>query len=189
MLCTLGRFIFLKKIRVWAGRDRSPPVQRRCGMVDGRAAGVNHVKPYEKLGRYWGDSEISTASRCEQIVDGLERKYGVQLPDGFRDYLIHSSPTNDFAFDQNFTTWWSLDRIRNIVEEYEHPIRNEVIARDAARYLLFADYSIWCWAWAIACGDDENRGRVAVISGDDRFVADSFSEFVDRYINDFTQVS
>ena len=34
---------------------------------------------------------------------------------------------------------------------------------------------------AIACGEDENWGRVVVISGHDRFVADGFSEFVDRY--------
>jgi hypothetical protein len=87
------------------------------------------------------------------------------------------------------TTWWSLDRIKNVANEYEHPIRNAVIARDAAKYLFFADYSIWCWAWAIACGDDENWGRVVVISGNDRIVADSFAQFVDRYIDDFSQVS
>jgi hypothetical protein len=49
---------------------------------------------------------------------------------------------------------------------------------------FFADYLIWCWAWAIVCGDDENRGRVVVISGHDRFVADSFAQFVDLHISD-----
>jgi hypothetical protein len=77
----------------------------------------------------------------------LAQRYGVRLPDDFRDYLVHSGPANDFGFDQNFTTWWSPARIRNIVEEYEHPIRNEVIATDAAKYLFFADHAIWCWAW------------------------------------------
>jgi hypothetical protein len=56
------------------------------------------------------------------------------------------------------TTWWSLDRIKNIVDEYPDKINDETIGRDAAKYLFFADYSIWCWAWAITCGDDENRG-------------------------------
>jgi hypothetical protein len=93
-----------------------------------------HSKPFEKLQRYWNDGEVSTAPLGEQAVDSLARKYGVQLPDEFRDYLIHAGPTNDLAFDQNMTTWWSLDRIKKVVDEYEHPIRNAVIARDAGKY-------------------------------------------------------
>jgi hypothetical protein len=77
-----------------------------------------------------------------------------------------------------------LDRIKNIVDEYPHKVTYETIARDASKYLFFADYCIWCWAWAIACGDDENSGRVVVISGRDRFVADSFAQFADLYISD-----
>ena len=64
-----------------------------------------------------------------------------------------------------------------------------MIAKDAAKYLFFADYAIWCWAWAIACGEDENHGRVVVISGQDRFVANSFAQFVDLYIENYLQVS
>jgi hypothetical protein len=65
-----------------------------------------------------------------------------------------------------------------------------LVARDASKYLFFADYMIWCWAWAIACGDGEHRGRVAVINGvSDRFVADSFGQFVDRYILDKNSVA
>jgi hypothetical protein len=118
----------------------------------------------------------------------LAGKYGVRLPDEFRDYLIHSSPANDFGRDQNMITWWSLDRVKSIPDGYQHPIRNEMIARNAAKYLFFADYLIWSSAWAIACGDDENWGRIAVISGNDRFVADSFAQFVDHYIDDFSQI-
>jgi hypothetical protein len=59
-----------------------------------------------------------------------------------------------------------------------------------AKYLFFADYIIWCWAWAIACGDDDNRGRIAVINGlSDHFVADGFGQFVDRYILDKNSVA
>jgi hypothetical protein len=148
------------------------------------------VKPYEKLQRYWADSEegLCTTSTSERAVDRLERTYGVRLPDDFKAYLIHCCPAIDDSFDQNITTWWPLGRIKNIPEEYRHPIGHEVIARDATKYLFFADYCIWCWAWAIACGDDENRGRVAIIGGNGRFVADSFAEFVDRYVEDFRQI-
>jgi hypothetical protein len=149
------------------------------------------AKPYEKLQRYWTDSDtgISTAAPSEQTVDGLERTYGVKLPDEFRDYLIYSSPADGYScVDQNMTSWWPLDRIKSIVDEYPHPVHIEGIAREAAKYLFFADYAIWCWAWAIACGDDENRGRVVCISGRDRFVADGFAQFVDRYVDDFRQL-
>jgi hypothetical protein len=61
-----------------------------------------------------------------------------------------------------------------------------MIARNAAKYLFFADYLIW--SSATACGYDENWARIAVISGNDRFVAGSFAQFVDHYIDDFSQI-
>jgi hypothetical protein len=144
------------------------------------------VKPYQKLQRHWTDTKagITTAPLSEEAISGLEQKYGIRLPDDFRDYLVHSCPTDDWPSDNNMICWWPLACIKNIVDECERRITNDTIARDAARYLFFADYSIWCWAWAIACGDDANRGRVAVISGNDVFVADSFAQFVDAYIDD-----
>jgi hypothetical protein len=83
------------------------------------------VKPYEKLQRYWagGETGIHTAAGSEQAVDGLEWKYGVRLPREFRAYLIYSCPADD-GLDQDFTSWWSVDRIKNIVDEYAHPIHH-----------------------------------------------------------------
>jgi hypothetical protein len=85
--------------------------------------------------------------------------------------------------------WWPLDRIKNIPEEYAHEIKNDRVARDASRYLFFADYMIWCWAWAIACGDNEDRGRIVVVGASDVFVADSFAQFVDRYTKNALSVA
>ena len=147
------------------------------------------MKPYEKLQRYWRDTNagVDTVALSEQQLEGLERKYRVRLPDDFRDYLRYSCPGNE-NWDDNLICWWPLDRIKNIVDEFQHKITDETIARDAVMYIFFADYCIWCWAWAIACGDDENRGRVACISGRDRFVADSFAEFVDLLIRDSSKL-
>ena len=147
------------------------------------------MKPSEKLQRYWRDTNagVDTVALSEQQLEGLERKYGVRLPDDFRDYLRYSCPIGE-NWDDNLICWWPLDRIKNIVDEFQHKITDETIARDAVMYIFFADYCIWCWAWAIACGDDENRGRVACISGRDRFVADSFAEFVDLLIRDSSKL-
>lgn len=148
------------------------------------------MKPYQKLKRYWRDAKatISTVELSQEAVDRLEQRYGVRFPDDFRDYLLHSCPKDDLGYDE-MTTWWPLDRLKNLVEEYEHKVTDPTIVKGAAKYIFFADYSIWCWAWAIDCGDDKNRGRVVVISGRDRFVADSFAQFVDRYIEDQKRLS
>lgn len=148
------------------------------------------MKPYQKLQRYWHDTraKIDTVELTQESVGRLEQRYGVRFPDDFRDYLLHSCPKDDFGCDEMMTTWWPLHRLKNIIEEYEHKFTDTTIAKDAAKYIFFADYSIWCWAWAIGCGGDENRGRVVVISGRDRFVADSFGQFVDRYIEDQRQL-
>ena len=91
--------------------------------------------------------------------------------------------------DAETTAWWPLQRLKNIPDEYPHTVTDPTIAKNAPRYIFFADYMIWCWAWAIDCGDGKDRGRVAVIGGSpDRFVADSFAEFVDRYVEDQRQI-
>lgn len=148
-------------------------------------------RPFERLQGYWLDtgSNVQTTTVSEAVVAGLEEKYSVSLPYDFREYLLQSCPVND-NWDQEGTCWWWLDRIKSIPEEYEHKIVNEAVASEAAKYLVFADYMTWCWAWAIACGDDQHRGKVVVINGvSDRFVGESFSQFVDRYIADLPQVA
>jgi hypothetical protein len=141
------------------------------------------MKAYEKLQKYWSDtgSKISTGPLDETLIGDLEAKYQLRLPDDFREYLRYSCPTTD-QYDVEGTTWWPLSRIKTINEEYEHKITDPNIERDAPKYLFFADAMIWCWAWAIACGNDGRSGNVVVISGRDRIVATTFSEFVDIYI-------
>ena len=46
-------------------------------------------------------------------------------------------------------------------------------------YLIFSDYLIWCYAWAICCSDGPNRGKIALIGGlPDAIVAGSFRQFL-----------
>jgi SMI1 / KNR4 family (SUKH-1) len=148
------------------------------------------MKPYEKLLRYWQDTaSVRTVKMNQESVDRLKARYGIRLPDDFRDYLLHACPKEESEnMDDEGTAWWPLDRLLNIPDEYPHTITDPAIAKNAAKYVFFADYMIWCWAWAIDCSEDKDPGRVAVIGGPDRFVADSFAEFVDRYIEDQTQI-
>ena len=78
--------------------------------------------------------------------------------------------------------WWGLERIRSIVEECDDQ-SPMTLAIDPRKTLIFADHAIWCWAWAVCCDGGHNHGRVMVI-GPDRWLADSFTQLIDRYLTD-----
>jgi hypothetical protein len=121
---------------------------------------------------------------AEQALASVERRYGLTIPSDLRSFLALLDTAQEYEWDDEDVLWWGIARLKTIPDEYSQPIRNPEISREPDSYLFFADYSIWCWAWAICCGDGENRGRVAVISAGDAFVADSFSDFVTRYLAD-----
>ena len=101
---------------------------------------------------------------------------------------MHCCPCDEDNMDANGATWWTLDRIKSIRVECGSS-SNSQIDMNADKYFFFVDYLIWSEAWAIACTDHKNRGRVAVISGkQDRFVADSFSDFIELYTGDVASI-
>lgn len=120
---------------------------------------------------------------AEIAVRDLEQRYGITLPEDFRAYLLNVAPEEEH-WDDGDAIWWQPSRIRNIPEEYEHPLGNPAVAARAGGCLFFADYMIWCWAWAICCEAGEDHGKVAVIGAGDRWVADSFTDFVRAYVAD-----
>lgn len=143
------------------------------------------MKPYEKLQKFWQvtGSDIVARKPDETEIQSLEQRYGIRFPDDFREYLCFACPAEDDTFDDHTSTWWPVARIKNIPDEYDHKISDEAISRNAANYIFFADYSIWCCAWAICCDESESRGKVALIGGSpDRLIADSFAEFIDLYV-------
>jgi hypothetical protein len=148
-------------------------------------------KPHHKLQLYWSGSKrsLATTTNSERAVAALEHKYEVRLPEDFREYLLCSAPADE-NWDPDGSNWWPLDRIQNIPDEFPSGVAIAGPIKHPTTHLFFADYLGWCSAWAIACGTDANRGRVAFIDGvEDRYVADNFAQFVDRYINDWSSVT
>ena len=140
-------------------------------------------EPVDTLLRWLHDGDVPPpSSHAQAAVEALERRYAVRIPEDFRRYLL-SAPRFEVT-DDEMTAWWTIDRVRNLPDEYEHPIDHPGIAAETATYLFFADYMVWCWAWAICCSGGPNRGRIAFIGGPVGFVADSFAEFVERYLRD-----
>lgn len=141
------------------------------------------ARPYQKLLSRWGGEYAQMHGTSPDAVASLECKYELILPADFRDYLLFAAPRTDEGMDGEYFEWWPVSRIKNIPDEYEHPV-SEWLQPDAAGYLFFADLLIWCWAWAICCRGPD-YGKVAVIGvPQERFVADSFGAFVNLYLSD-----
>lgn len=137
--------------------------------------------PLERMRRWFKQEGISAVPATADQLTDLEGRCGVKVPEPFRAYLAAGAPTTE-EMDSEFGTWWPIERMRTVPQEVEtgDPAH--------ARYLIFADYLIWSCAWAIACTDDKDRGRIIVIGGGDRFVADSFDAFIDKYLTDNSSI-
>ncbi len=145
------------------------------------------MEPVQKrLAKWLGTGVLGAAEleRRELAIRKVEQDNGLALPDDFRLYLLHASPI-DQAWDDEMVIWWPIERLKNIPDEYEYAVKDPRVASNAKDWLFFADFSLWCWAWAICCGEGEDRGRIALVGGSpDRIVAGSFAEFVDRHLSD-----
>jgi hypothetical protein len=142
--------------------------------------------PHQTLQAWWSQTGtgIATQPTPECQIEALEARYGISLPDDFRAYLKESAPREE-NWDDNDGNWWPVNRIRNILEEYPSAV-SEPIASNASQHLVFIDYSIWSWAWSISCADDNTRGQIALIGGpEEYYVANSFAEFINRYVDDW----
>lgn len=155
------------------------------------APGEGHLA----LARRWGndDPALAPTPDAERRVAELEQRYGISIPEEFRLYLLTTAPSG-YYMDEIGTAWWTLAEIKNIPDECGKEAFGDrgdpVIAAEEDRYLVFADFLVWCYAWAICCADGEHRGKIAVITGGggDRFVAHSFAQFVEMELNDESAV-
>jgi hypothetical protein len=142
------------------------------------------MKPYEKLLKFWAETSagISGSPADASDVAQLETRLGVSFPNDFRDYLLHAVPYVGEAMDANMTTWWNISRIASEQDEYAASWP-EAQKGNPHGYIIFADYMIWCWGWAIACGNTEERGKIIVLHEKDRDVANDFATFIDKSID------
>ena len=110
------------------------------------------------------------------------------LPEEFAAYVASAAPREDWT-DEFGMIWWSAERIKSLRDECGdgspggHP--NAEIEDEADQYLVFADFLMWCYAYAICCSAGPNRGKIALIGAQpDGFVANSFSSFMNLAAED-----
>ncbi|MBX3563721.1 MAG: SMI1/KNR4 family protein [Sphingomonas sp.] len=145
--------------------------RRACALAEPGAS------PVQRLLLWWG-REPSAAALDTQL-HALEQRYAITLPDDFRRYLQAAMPEGN-AWDDEGTRWFPLADIKSLREECAD--WETASALDSDKLLVFADHLMWCYAWAVDCSDTENRGKVAVITSEDHYIAASFDDFLDLYI-------
>ena len=141
---------------------------------------------FDHLG--WARDGQTLSPNGPSVAQSLEQRYAIRLPEDFLDYLDHHAPAEDWWDDHGFI-WWAPERIKSIRDECGTKMpgtpNNAEIEKEQDLYLVFADFLIWCYAYAICCSEGPDRGKVALIGGSpDRFVADSFSHFVQLATSD-----
>ena len=72
------------------------------------------------LQTYWQEARGNPARHVQSEIacQDIERRYQIRLPDDFRAYLIEAAPKTDY-WDREDVIWWSPDRIKNVLAEYE----------------------------------------------------------------------
>lgn len=129
---------------------------------------------------------VAADPRAAEKAARLEARLDLALPDDFRAYLIGAAPESP-TDDQHDICWWPIDAVKPVPEEAsgraDEPAMARALGGEPEKYLFFADYMGWAYAWAICCSDGPQRGKVVLIcTGVEGVVADSFSEFAARAV-------
>jgi hypothetical protein len=172
--------------RWMTGRRERREIRRRVELGQARRRQMladPDLSPLDRLLGWWGTASPGVS---DTELNELERRYAVRLPDDFRSYLKAAMPAGN-EWDSEGTRWWPLRDIKSIRDECSSESGYEAAADDEQQ-LIFADYLIWCHAWAVDCSNGADRGKILIVSDASRYVADSFDEFLDRYIRDDSSI-
>lgn len=161
------------------------------------------MRPYEKLHTRWRQSGYSGGGIYKDIfapledcgfpfpdqamVQEIERQHDVKIPADLFEHLLHVPLTGEGIDGGELVLFWSADCVTSIADKYkrsrwltdgwEHPGCPET-------HLIFCDYMVSCWDWAVECAPGPNHGKIVLVSSDadEWFVYDSFAEMVDDYV-------
>ena len=136
----------------------------------------------ERIELYWlkQNLRLRQGVLIEQIMD-FEAKYGVRLPDDMREYfsVVNGMDQSEhWMADDNFISFWALDEVKPLAEEMP-----ECVCESADSYFVFADYSIFAYAYAIRLSAAGNESHPVIVTYDRPVViANSFTDFMEQYL-------
>lgn len=125
-----------------------------------------------------GTSPAAPSADAAALVQDLESRYPVRLPEDFRWYLTENSGWDDYAG----IGWYSIDRIKSLPEVAGDELTggNSEVSEEAEQYLVFADFLDWCgYGYALCCSEGPRRGHVVIVyPPPGRFICRTFTTFV-----------
>jgi hypothetical protein len=145
----------------------------------------------ERLNSFWLAQGMPPRSRAtEKQLQRFELRYGVPLPPDLRDYFALVDGMDDtWAWDEDHFSFWTLARVESASESYA-----DQFLKDQSSYFVFADYLISSTVYAIHLTPQGGKGNLVMgirVGGtfckrkyEVGIMADSFSEFAERYLAD-----
>jgi cell wall assembly regulator SMI1 len=140
----------------------------------------------ERLRAHWHAQGIKLPPGVsEDRLKDFETRFGVALPTDLREYFLHVDGLSEpFQWDQDLFNFYPLSEVESISDL-------EIMIEDKSSYFVIADHSIWLPAFAIRLAPSATGPHpVIAIETDNKggygstVVANSFSEFVERYLSD-----
>jgi hypothetical protein len=120
----------------------------------------------------------------EEELTAFESRYNVVLPPNLRRYFatVNGTAMGQYGMDDpDLLGFWHLDQVHTFAEENTASSDQDSGARHT---FAFADYSIWCFGFGIRLSSDRTAATPIVcdVSSPPQKVADSFAEFISRYL-------
>lgn len=128
--------------------------------------------------------EVNPGVSTEELT-AFESRYQVLLPADLRDYVLAVNGMAEGVMDDALIRFWSLNEVKPMPEEapaYADP----AYIQDPKSLFFFADYSIWCHAYAIRLSSNSETANPVIVIGGEKptRMYDSFSELVSDYLTD-----
>ena len=142
---------------------------------------MNHIDDLLGIWTRLGIKNPTVAVESE--IDSFEGKFDVILPSVVREYFTRVKGTKGGKLgmdDENLFGFWHLDQVQPLSEECP----DQYSTSDSSTLFVFADYSIWAFAYAMRLSKkQEGEAAVFIISGErPEQVAPGFTTFLSKYL-------
>jgi hypothetical protein len=149
------------------------------------------MSQFEKLKEKWileGVDRFNPTSI--EALEKFQNDKDVNLPSDFKEYFKFLNGTSGECTDELYE-FYSVDRIKRLPDEFNGwkgvPNYQALLdLEDVKDLFVFANYSFNLFAYAIRLSNETSvRNEVYVLCGQDyKKISNTFSEFLDLYLND-----
>lgn len=149
-----------------------------------------------KLEKLWQSFGIDTSKGVsyKEIAD-FESKNNLKIPKDLSDFFILLNGTKE-KYDHKSFEFKTLNQFKNIKEELSDysgiPDYSNIVntIQNPETYYLIADYSFFVCCYAIKLYSCNNSNNDIIVIWGDKYkkISDSFSEFINLYLNDKIEI-